>query len=276
MAKMQLGLIVGLTAEIERDFERIARLGLPTCQLSAAADRVVGVLDPKAVRNAAANAGLSITSCFVGFSGQRYNRDEGPETMGLVAPSFRDVRVPLAKRYADFIAEVGVDSVTCHVGFIPNDPECDVYKGFIEVQREVALHCKTNGQDWRFETGQELPSTLKRAIEDIGTGNLGVNLDPANLILYGMANPLDAAEILGPYVRGMHAKDGIWPNRDEALGHETPLGEGDVEFDLLLPKLVEAGFRGPVTIEREITGPEQERDIRRGIEFLAPFLTIPD
>jgi len=276
MARMQLGLIVGLTAEIERDLERIVRLGLPTCQLSAAADRVLGTVDPKLVCDAAKNAGIAVTSCFLGFQGQFYNRDKGPATMGLVAPDFREVRVPLAKRYADFVAEIGVDSVTCHVGFIPNDEKSEVYKGFIEVQREVALHCRKNGQQWRFETGQELPSTLRRAIEDIDTGNLGVNLDPANLILYGMANPLDAAEILGPYVRGMHAKDGVPPNRDEALGMETPLGEGEVEFDLLIPRLAKAGFRGPVTIEREISGPEQERDVQKGIEFLQPFLGIPD
>ncbi|HOL66660.1 MAG TPA: sugar phosphate isomerase/epimerase, partial [bacterium] len=123
-----------------------------------------------------------------------------------------------------------------------------------------------------FETGQELPSTLKRTILDLGRENVGINLDPANLILYGKANPLDAVEIFGEYVRGMHAKDGLWPNRDESLGKETPLGQGMVRFDLLLPRLKKKGFKGPVTIEREISGPQQIADIRRAIELLSPYL----
>ena len=137
---------------------------------------------------------------------------------------------------------------------------------------DLAAHCANNDQIFCFETGQELPSTLKRTIQDVGTGNLFVNLDPANLILYGKANPLDAAEIFGEYVRGLHAKDGVWPNRDEALGLETALGEGAVRFDLLIRRLKEKGFTGPLTIEREISGPQQKEDIRKAIAILEPML----
>jgi len=134
--------------------------------------------------------------------------------------------------------------------------------------REFCEYCRRNGQIFCFETGQELPSVLKRTIEDVGTGNLGINLDPANLLLYGMAHPLDAVEIFGEYVRGMHAKDGLWPDRNKPLGKEVPLGEGEVYFDLLIPKLKEKGFRGPITIEREITGERQIKDILRAKEIL--------
>ncbi|MBU1291864.1 sugar phosphate isomerase/epimerase, partial [bacterium] len=132
-------------------------------------------------------------------------------------------------------------------------------------------HCKRNGQIFCFETGQELPSTLKRLIINIGD-NAYVNLDPANLILYGMAHPLDAVEILGEYVRGMHAKDALWPNRNEGLGIEVPVGKGEVDFPLLLSKLKEKGFKGPVTIEREISGEEQKKDILEAKKFLEPYL----
>ena len=187
-------------------------------------------------------------------------------------PDLREPRVKSAKAFSDWVKGMGCDSVTCHIGFIPDDELDPIYPGFIDTMREVCEHCAKNEQIFCFETGQELPSTLKRTIQDVGTGNLFVNLDAANLILYGKANPLDATEIFGEYVRGMHAKDGIWPNRDEALGHETALGEGAVRFDLLLRRLKEKGFSGPVTIEREISGEQQIVDIRKAMALLDPWL----
>src|SRR5439155_17279858 len=85
---------------------------------------------------------------------------------------------------------------------------------------------KQNGQTFRCETGQETPITLVRAIKDIGLDNVGVNFDVANLILYGKANPLDAVELLGPYIMGMHAKDGLYPTDPKQLGREVPIGQG--------------------------------------------------
>ena len=93
-------------------------------------------------------------------------------------------------------------------------------------------------------------------------------MNPANLILYGKADPLDAVAIFGPWVRGMHAKDALWPNRGDRLGQEVRLREGRVNFPLLLRRLRAYGFRGPVTIEREIAGPKQIEDIKHAIEFL--------
>ena len=99
-----------------------------------------------------------------------------------------------------------------------------------------------------------------------------INLDPANLILYGKGNPIDALDVFGSYVRNIHAKDGVWPNRDETLGHETALGEGDVRFDLLIRRLKAKGFEGPLTIEREISGPQQVEDIKKAMALLEPML----
>jgi sugar phosphate isomerase/epimerase len=162
--------------------------------------------------------------------------------------------------------------VTSHVGFIPDDEESPLYRSFVVKMKEVGMALKADGQNYCFETGQELPSTLKRTIADVGTGNLFINLDPANLILYGKADPIDAVAIFGPLVRGMHGKDGVWPNRGEALGQETALGDGRVNFPLLLRRLKACGFTGPVTIEREISGLEQIADIKRAIQLLEPHL----
>lgn len=272
MEKMKLGLIVGVSDDPRKSFERVAALDIPTCQIACTAEAMVDRIDPRGLKEASEETGVEISSLFLVFEGQVYDRRNGPQTMGLVTPRYRRKRLALAKRFSDLVSEMQVPSITSHIGFIPDDPSDPVYRGFLSAMKELAVYCEDKEQVFCFETGQELPSTLKRTILDVGTDNLGVNLDPGNLILYGMANPLDAAEILGEYVKGMHAKDGVWPNRDEPLGHEMPLGEGNVNFKLLIPRLKEKGFRGPVTIEREISGPQQTRDILRARELLDPLL----
>ena len=79
----------------------------------------------------------------------------------------------------------------------------------------------------------------------MGTDNLGINLDPANLILYGKGNPVDALDVFGKYVRDMHGKDGFYPTDGKNLGEEVPVGEGKVNFPALIAKLKELGYDGP-------------------------------
>ena len=128
------------------------------------------------------------------------------------------------------------------------------------------------GLGFWFETGQETPITLLRTIHDIGTDNLGINLDPANLLMYGKANPVDALDVFGQYVRGVHAKDGEYPTNGRQLGVEKPLGEGRVNFPALLTKLKALGFSGALTIEREISGPQQIADIQKAKQMLTALL----
>ena len=107
-----------------------------------------------------------------------------------------------------------------------------------------------------------------RMIEDIGSDFLGVNLDPANLLLYGKANPVDAVEIFGSKIRGVHGKDGLYPTSPKALGKETRIGDGKVNYPLFLKKLQDVGYQGDITIEREISGEEQIRDILYAKQYL--------
>ena len=272
MDKLKLGLIVGAGKESEKQFEKVASLGIPTCQVSLSADIAVSNIDPSQLRKYADEAGVEISCVFMGFQGQVYNLKDGPETMGLVAPKYRKERLKFAKEFSDFVKEMGIGYIGGHIGFIPDDEEDPVYKSFLCVMRDFLERCRKNNQIFCFETGQELPSTLKRTIVDLKMDNVGINLDPANLILYGKANPLDAVEIFGKYVKGMHAKDGIWPNREEFLGKEVPLGEGMVNFPLLLRRLKALGYERPVTIEREISGQKQIEDIQKGIRLLEPLL----
>ncbi|KYH38344.1 MAG: hypothetical protein AYL31_011640 [Candidatus Bathyarchaeota archaeon B26-1] len=86
--------------------------------------------------------------------------------------------------------------------------------------------------------------------------------------MYGKANPVDALDIIGTYVRGVHAKDGEYPTNGRELGKEKPIGEGRVDFPALISKLKALGYRGALTIEREISGPQQIEDIKRAKAYL--------
>ena len=169
---------------------------------------------------------------------------------------------------SDFAKKIGVTDIATHVGFMPENPATTEYTSLIPTLREIAEYAKKNEQYFLFETGQETPITIKRAIEDIGTGNLGVNLDPANLILYGKANPVDALDVFGEYVRGVHGKDGLYPTNGHNLGEEVRVGDGKVNFPAFIAKLKEVGYDGAITIEREISGDQQIEDIMYAKEYL--------
>ena len=124
-------------------------------------------------------------------------------------------------------------------------------------------------EDELDRTGGAHPGvTLLRTIEAVGTGNLGVNLDTANLILYGKANPVDALDVFGSHVRGVHAKDGLYPTNGIELGREVPIGQGRVDFPRFIQALKAVGYTGTLTIEREISGPQQMADITAAVEYL--------
>jgi sugar phosphate isomerase/epimerase len=277
MTDIRLGVLVPLEGGPENELKKVRDLGFTTCQIvcwhaewftEEVADRL---------RAAAETYGVEITTIWTGMPG-RYVWDfiDGPTTIGLVPEQARATRLPVLKQGSAFARSVGVDSITTHVGFIPEAPSNPLYPGLIEALKEIAVYCGENGQSFWFETGQETPVTLLRTIEDIGTGNLGLNLDPANLLMYGKANPVDALDVVGSFVRGVHAKDGEYPTNGRKLGVEKPLGQGRVDFPALVPKLHALGFDGALTIEREISGPQQIEDIKAAKVFLEQILASLD
>jgi len=267
---LKLGVIVPLEADPEASIDQVSALGLLSCQVGCwNADLYTDAI-ARRLRAAANAARVEITSIWAGWPGRKvWDFLEGPTTIGIVPPETRAERVDALRHGADFARSVGVPSITTHVGFIPENPSDPLYRGVIAALREVAQHCRERGVEFWFETGQETPTTLLRAIGDIGTDNLGLNLDPANLLMYGKANPLDALDVVGHLVRGVHAKDGEYPTNGRELGVEKPIGEGRVNFPALVPRLRALGFTGALTIEREIHGPRQTADIHRAIEILS-------
>ncbi len=269
MVKLKLGTITSLTGEPENEMARIQSFGFPTCQVACWNVEMYLKEISQKLKAAAADKGIEVTTLWAGFPGKHvWDFIDGPGTIGLVPPGTRRTRVKILKKASSFARQVGIESITTHVGFIPENPTDRLYTGVIDALKEVAGFCQQNGQSFWFETGQETPITLLRTIEDVGMENLGVNLDPANLLMYGKANPVDALDIIGRYVRGVHAKDGDYPTGGRELGEEKPIGEGRVNFPVLIPKLKSLGFAGALTIEREISGPQQIEDIRKAKVFL--------
>lgn len=273
MSEIKLGIVVGLRADPRETIRKVAELGFPTCQVTVWNEALLTDALADRLAAAAAEAAIEITTIWTGMPGRYiWNFIEGPSTIGLVPEETRAMRLAVLKKGADFAKHAGVPSITTHVGFIPENPADPLYAGTLAALKEIAAYCRERGLEFWFETGQETPVTLLRTIQDIGLDNVGINLDPANLLMYGKANPVDALDIFGRYVRGVHAKDGEYPTDGRNLGVEKPLGQGRVNFVALVAKLKALGFRGALTIEREISGPQQIADLRAGKAFLEKLI----
>lgn len=270
--EMPIGIIIPLENVLNNGIEELEELGLSICQLSCwdsklytqdNADKLKNILKDK----------IKIASLWVGWPPPAiWNFIDGPLTLGLVPREFRYLRMDCLKQGGDFASMLGVTDIVTHVGFIPENPATTEYREVVIAIREVAQHCKQKGIYFNFETGQETPITLKRTIEDVGLDNLGINLDPANLLLYGKANPVDAIDIYGTYIRSVHVKDGLYPTNSRELGQEMPVGQGMVNFPKLIKKLRSYGYDGPLIIEREISGPQQKVDVLKAKELLLSIL----
>ncbi|MGI6294848.1 MAG: sugar phosphate isomerase/epimerase family protein [Armatimonadota bacterium] len=272
MAKLKIGVLVSMGREIETEIKKVRDLGLESCQLATWDPESYTDENAARVRKACADYDVEISALWTGAPGRyAWNFTEGPATIGLVPPEMRQMRVEALLKGAEFAAKLKVPDTITHAGFIPENPADPLYEGTIDALRTIAARNKELGLHFCFETGQETPITLLRAINDIGTGNLGINLDPANLLMYGKANPVDALDIIGPYVRGVHAKDGEYPTDPSKLGVEKPMGEGRVNFPVFVPKLKSFGYAGALTIEREISGDQQIADIKKAIAILEPL-----
>ena len=263
MMKIGVCVVFRSMAEMEGQFRSLVEQGFDNCQLvwwdtTAWSDENAAV-----VNELVKKYGITISAFWCGWEGPNaWNFYEGQKTLGLVPVEYREVRVKNLCDGSDFAKKLGVENVVTHMGFIPENPYDPEFEPLCDAIRVVAEHTKKNGQYLLFETGQETPVTMLRCFEKVGTDNLAVNLDTANLILYGKANPVDAVDIFGKYIRNLHAKDGLWPVNGHDLGKAVRVGEGAVDFDAVLEKLYALGYDGYVTIEREIEGEQQIRDVR--------------
>jgi len=272
---MKIGVLISLPTEdrIDAEFMKVKELGISSCQLSCWDQSRLSQSVAQRVTAASQRFGVGITSFWCGWEGPAvWDLVDGPLTLGLVPVTYRQERMKMLMRGADFAASIEVKNLVTHVGFIPENPNDPEYKGLVVALRYLVQYCQRHDLYFLFETGQETPTTLLRTIEDIGLENVGVNLDPANLILYGKANPVDALDVIGKYVRDVHAKDGLYPTTGRLIGREVPLGTGKVNIQSLVARLKEIGYNGSLTIEREISGEQQIKDIQMAKTLLEKLI----
>jgi len=198
--------------------------------------------------------GITITCVFGGFEGESYaDIPTVKETVGLVPPATRTARLAEMKEIADFSRRLAVNVVGLHIGFVPHDRDDADYRAIVAVAQDLCAHAAGQDQAIHLETGQEPADILLQFLDDVDRGNLFINFDPANMILYGVGEPIEALEKLGSRVRSVHCKDATWSDAPGvSWGTEVPLGEGAVGMEAYLRALQEIGYTGPLTIEREI------------------------
>ena len=261
---MYVGIIIRHSEgeELRQSFADAAAQGFHHCQLVSWDPQYWTDANAEEVRALTKEFDIEITAFWCGWVGPKlWNFTEGPETLGIVPVAYRAERLQNLLDGSAYARRLGIADIVTHMGFIPENMTDPSWPGVVAAIKVLARTLKANGQNLLFETGQETPVVLLRLFEAIGTDNLFVNLDPANFILYGKASPVDALDVIGDYVRGVHAKDGFYPTNGYELGKEVKVGEGKVNFPLLLKGLRAHGYDGSLTIEREITGEQQIRDI---------------
>ena len=191
-------------------------------------------------------------------------------------------KIEKSKKIIDLAKELGTDVVTTHIGVVPGDKNEDRYKVMQEACFELSRYADSIGAHFAIETGPETSAVLKEFLDSLGSTGVGVNLDPANLVMVTGDDPAGAVYNLQKYIVHTHAKDGkqiffkdpeiiyglkkdVIITEDSFL--EVPLGEGQVDWTKYLAALEDIGFKGFLTIEREV-GDDPEKDIRKAVEFL--------
>ena len=255
-APLSIGSTLHLSNGLDASFLPLRELQIPTAQIFPPPS-----LDAKATRDAASKAGVEITSIIAHFDGEDYADIPTVErTVGLVPELTRELRLVQLRHLAQFGRDLGVRQLQTHIGFVPENPNDPRYAPVVEMTRRICDELSATQGVFALETGQETAATLERFLSDVARPNLRLNFDPANMILYGNDEPLAALERLHSHIESVHAKDGTWPTQPGQLGSETPLGEGDVNWPKFGARLLELGFRGTLTIEREIEGAQKWSD----------------
>lgn len=217
-----------------------------------------------------ADNGLVISALCGDLGGGFGNRDENPE------------RVEKSKRIIELAKELGTDVVTTHIGVVPQDSNHERYKIMQEACFELSRFADSLDAHFAIETGPETSAVLKGFLDSLGSTGVGVNLDPANLVMVTGDDPAGAVYNLRDYIVHTHAKDGkqlYYKDPEIVYGLvkdslvtgpsflEVPLGEGSVDWNKYLAALEDIGYKGFLTIEREV-GDNPEKDIITAVDFL--------
>ena len=271
----KIGALITLKKDVDV-FEQMRRLreaGCECCQVTVWDMSMYTAENAERVRAAADENGIEISTLWAGWSGPvAWNVTAGPSTLGIVPEAYRMKRAEELIRGADFAVKLGVSRMATHAGFLPeniNDPR---YLDVLAVLKYIVAECAKRNVCFLFETGQETPFTLLRFIEQIDSPFVGINMDTANLMLYGKGNSADAITVFGKYVMDTHIKDGLYPTDGMKLGVQMKVGEGMANIPEVIKRLQAVDYKGNYIVEREISGDQQMKDIADTVEYLKQML----
>ncbi len=248
---METGLMFWAEESAVATLEKVAGYGLHNGQLGLGPSvNLAKALPDWQVAQPA--SGIALTAAVCSYEGEDYsNLERVHESVGFTTPKYRAERIARTKAVASFANELGIKAVSCHIGFIPADPAEPLYGELLELTRDICDDLAKRDQHFVLETGQESAAVLLGFFSDADRTNLKVNFDPANMVLYGSGDPVEALVLLRPHVLSVHCKDGNLPTAAGTLGKECRLGDGAVDFQSFLAQLKASDYRGPLTIERE-------------------------
>jgi len=213
-------------------------------------------------------AGFSIVSGMIGFVGEDYTTMETIHATGGVAPDETwDENWENVPKAAEIASQLGIKLVTFHAGFLPPNDKDPAYTKMHHRLDLIADVFAAKNIDVAFETGQETAAVLLDFLKKLGRKNVGVNFDPANMILYDKGNPIEALRDLGAWLKQVHIKDGTRTKVPGTWGEEVVAGTGEVPWRQFFTTLRELNFTGHCCIERE-AGNSRVQDIRAASDLV--------
>jgi L-ribulose-5-phosphate 3-epimerase len=209
----------------------------------------------------------TITSTMIAFPQEDYSSLESiRRTGGVVPDECWPANRELFQRAAEVTAKLGVKFLSMHAGFIDTGDGEHASRMFDRIET-LADEAQEQGVILLLETGQETADELRHFLAELAHHSIGVNFDPANVILYDKGNPIEAARILSPWIHHIHIKDAVRTHQSGTWGSEVPWGNGEVGAAAFLRVLEEVGFEGAMAIERE-GGQDRPGDIALAVKRL--------
>jgi len=233
--------------------QAVRSLGLDTIQVSKLPDRFYS---PEGAAEFAAmlrSTGIRADSVVAVFTGESYaDRDTVVRTVGFRPLHLIKERLEYLRKCVDFADAIGARIVTFHMGFLPQDPEDEAYKAMLAAVTDIAAYAAKGKVTISLETGQETGQQLAAFLDKITVARVGVNFDPANLIIYGVDSPSQALTHVVSRVTSVHVKDALLPDNPGAMGREVRPGEGRAELVECFRMLRASGFAGALIIENYV------------------------
>jgi sugar phosphate isomerase/epimerase len=249
------------------------RLGIDVVQIACGDPHHAAWEEGDRLPEAARAASFRMTGAMLGFPGEDYTTPQTiQKTGGFGDPATRPERLERLRWALDRTRALGLRDLMLHAGFLPESADPD-RKPFLDTLAKVSDLAREKGVTVAFETGQETADLLRRTLDELKCSNLGVNFDPANMLLYDKGDPIRAVEILGTDIHSVHVKDANRTTTPGQWGEEVPLGRGQVNIRRFVQTLKKVGYRGPLCIEREVGNQEQRlADVAHGIRYLRECL----